>query len=180
MWASNLIFSLICDFWKHSHTLCPNGGHSAFLGVYSFIHEVFTTMWQTFYSSAFMQFTSLWTEYWTSSHRKQSSGLSWWLSNGESACQYRRHGFDPLSRKIPHAVEQLSQFFSTIEPVLWSLGAAATAPWYCSYWSSLSRVRGPRREAPAMRSPSTTREQPVLATTTEESHAAMKTQHSQK
>ena len=32
----------------------------------------------------------------------------WWLSGKESACQCRGHGFDPWSRKIPRAVEQLS------------------------------------------------------------------------
>ena len=31
-----------------------------------------------------------------------------WLSGKESACQCRRHGFDPWSGKIPHAPEQLS------------------------------------------------------------------------
>ena len=36
-------------------------------------------------------------------------GLPWWLSGEESTCQCRRHWFDPWSRKIPHAVEQLSQ-----------------------------------------------------------------------
>ena len=28
-------------------------------------------------------------------------GLPWWLSGKESACQCRRHGFDPWVRKIP-------------------------------------------------------------------------------
>ena len=28
-----------------------------------------------------------------------------WLSDKESACQCRRHGFAPWSGKIPHAVE---------------------------------------------------------------------------
>ena len=35
-------------------------------------------------------------------------GLFWWLNGKESACQYRRHRFDPWSRKTPHAEEQLS------------------------------------------------------------------------
>ena len=35
--------------------------------------------------------------------------LPWWFSGKESACQCRRHGFDPWSRKILHASEQLSQ-----------------------------------------------------------------------
>ena len=34
--------------------------------------------------------------------------LPWWLSDKESAFQCRRHGFNPWSRKIPHAAEQLS------------------------------------------------------------------------
>ena len=45
-------------------------------------------------------------------------GLPWWLSGNESACQCRRHRFDPRSGKIPHAAEQLSPFTTTIEPVL--------------------------------------------------------------
>ena len=28
-------------------------------------------------------------------------GLPWWLSSKESACQCRRHGFDPWVGKIP-------------------------------------------------------------------------------
>ena len=32
--------------------------------------------------------------------------LPWWLSSKESACQFRRHGFDLWSRKIPRAAEQ--------------------------------------------------------------------------
>ena len=35
-------------------------------------------------------------------------GLPWWLSGKKSACQCRRHGFDPWSRKIPQAVGQPS------------------------------------------------------------------------
>ena len=48
------------------------------------------------------------------------AGLPGWLSGSgkESACQCRRHGFDPRSEKIPHAEEQLSLCASTIEPVL--------------------------------------------------------------
>ena len=32
-------------------------------------------------------------------------GLLWWLSGKESICQCKRHGFDPWSGKIPHAME---------------------------------------------------------------------------
>ena len=45
-------------------------------------------------------------------------GLPWWLSGKESAYQCRRYGFDPLSRKLPHAEKQLSQRAATTEPVL--------------------------------------------------------------
>ena len=50
--------------------------------------------------------------------KKPNPGLPWWLSGKESACQYRRHGFDPWSWKIPHAAKQPSPCTTTIEPVL--------------------------------------------------------------
>ena len=62
------------------------------------------------------------------------SGLPWWLSDRESTCQCRRHGYHPWSRKIPHAVEQWSPCPTTIEPVLQSPGAATELMCY-SYWS---------------------------------------------
>ena len=46
------------------------------------------------------------------------SGLPCWLSGKESTCQCRRQGFDPRSRKIPHAAGQLSRCAVTIEHVL--------------------------------------------------------------
>ena len=36
----------------------------------------------------------------------------WWLRGKESACQCRRHRFNPWSRKMPHAAEQLPQLLS--------------------------------------------------------------------
>ena len=44
--------------------------------------------------------------------------LPWWVSDKESACQCRRHGFDPWSRKIPHALEQLSLCTTAIDPAV--------------------------------------------------------------
>ena len=44
-------------------------------------------------------------------------GLTWWLRGKEFTCQYRRHVFDPWSRKIPHARRQLSLCPKTTEPV---------------------------------------------------------------
>ena len=45
------------------------------------------------------------------------SGLPWWLSGKESTCQCKSHGFNPWSRMIPHASEQLSQWATTTEPM---------------------------------------------------------------
>ena len=42
-------------------------------------------------------------------YMKESQGLHWWLSGSESACQCGGHRFDPWFRKIPYAMEQLSQ-----------------------------------------------------------------------
>ena len=51
---------------------------------------------------------------------KLIQGLPLWLSDKESACQFRGHGFDPRSRKIPHTVEQLNRCVTTAEPQPWS------------------------------------------------------------
>ena len=48
---------------------------------------------------------------------KKKRGLLWWLSVKESTCQYRGHGFDPWSRKIPHAKRWLNPCTTAIEPV---------------------------------------------------------------
>ena len=60
--------------------------------------------------------------------RKGIQGLPWWLSGKESACQCRRHRFNPWSRKIPHALKQLSPCTTAVEPVLQSPGTTTTEP----------------------------------------------------
>ena len=83
--------------------------------------------------------------------------LIWDLPGKESACQCRRHEFDPWSGKIPHAKGQLSLHTIATEPVLYSLGAATTESMHSN--ESLSWAT---REAPARRSSfSTTREKPT-------------------
>ena len=68
-------------------------------------------------------------------------GFPWWLSGKESTCQCRKHGFEPRSRRIPHAAEQLSPC-----PTLLSLSARARE-------SQLLKPEFPRaREAAATRS----------------------------
>ena len=42
--------------------------------------------------------------------KRKAEGLPWWLTGKESTYQSRRHGFDPWSRKIPHA--PVPQLFS--------------------------------------------------------------------
>ena len=56
--------------------------------------------------------------------RNMFEGASLVARGKEYASQCRRHRFEPWVWKIPHAVEQLSPCATTIEPVLWSLGAA--------------------------------------------------------
>ena len=46
------------------------------------------------------------------------TGASLWLSGQVSACQCKRHRFNPGSGKIPHASELLSLCTTTIESVL--------------------------------------------------------------
>ena len=41
-------------------------------------------------------------------HKNAKEGLPLWLNGKESTCQCRRHG--PWSRKIPHAMEQTTEF----------------------------------------------------------------------
>ena len=48
------------------------------------------------------------------SKRYMQPGLPWYLSGKESACQCMRLRFSPWSRRIPHAVEQLSPCVTTI------------------------------------------------------------------
>ena len=53
--------------------------------------------------------------------KKNTQGLPQGLGGKESACECRRHGFDPWSGKVAHAEEQL--------------GPWATSPWAHSRWA---------------------------------------------
>ena len=91
-----------------------------------------------------------------------SSGLPWWRSGWESACQCRGHGFEPWSGKIPHATEQLGPWATTTEPVRLEL--------------VLRNKRGHDSDRPVHHD----EEWPPLSTTRESPSTEMKTQHSQK
>ena len=83
----------------------------------------------------------------------------------ESACQNRRqerHRFNPWSRKIPHAAEQLNPGTTTTEST--APGAATTEPMCHSYWSLHVYNLWSATGAIAMRTCTTTKEQPLLAT----------------
>ena len=64
-------------------------------------------------------------------------GLPRWCSGYESTCQCRGHGFEPWSRKIPHAAEQLSPCTTTRahKPQLLRPCATTPEPACCNYWS---------------------------------------------
>ena len=60
--------------------------------------------------------------------KNKSQGFSGCSVVKESACQCRRHRFNPWSGRIPYAKEQVSPRATTIGPVLWGPGTAATEP----------------------------------------------------
>ena len=90
------------------------------------------------------------------------TGLPWWGSGWESACQCRGHGFKPWSGKIPHAAEQLGPWATMTEP-------ARLEP-------VLHNKRGRDSERPAHQD----EEWPPLAATGESPCTETKTQHSHK
>ena len=85
----------------------------------------------------------------------------WWLSGKESACQCRRHRFDPWSGKISHAMGRLSPWATTIEP-----GNHTTEPTCLDYWGlrALASVLHNKRSHHNGKPTYTTREQPLLTT----------------
>ena len=94
--------------------------------------------------------------------KNNESGLPWWRSGWESACQCRGHRFESWSGKIPHAVERLGPWATIAEP-------ARLEPVFCN-------KRGRVSERPAHRD----EEWPPLATTRESPRTETKTQHSHK
>ena len=78
--------------------------------------------------------------------------LPWWLSGKDSLCQCRRHGFNPWSGRIPHALDQLNLCTTTTEPVLLCLRAATTELMHHNY-------KSPRSPCSATREPTIMRSQ---------------------
>ena len=93
---------------------------------------------------------------------KTTTGLPWWRSGWESACQCMAHGFKPWSGRIPYAAEQLGPWATITEPVRLE--------------PVLRNKRGRDSERPAHHN----EEWPPLAATRESPRTETKTQHSHK
>ena len=140
-------FLYLCDYFKTSHLSIP----LARIHCLSWLHrdpEVGRCLSKSSEQELMQQ--------------KWPSGLPWWRSGWESACQCRGHRFEPWSGKIPHAAEQLGPWATTTEP-------AHLEPVLCN-------KRGHDGERPAHRD----EEWPLLAATRESPRTETKTQHSQK
>ena len=73
----------------------------------------------------------------------------------QSACQYKRHGFDPWSGRSHTPTAQLNSPTTRTKPELWSPGATAAEPLRHNYWRPCTLEATPRseiREASTMRS----------------------------
>ena len=82
------------------------------LFIYTYHTKHFWNLWsQTRYGSLVQEANSY------LSNSFINTGLPWWCSGWESACQCRGHGFEPWSGRIPHAVERLGPWATTTEPV---------------------------------------------------------------
>ena len=75
----------------------------------------------------------------TTQFKNGQKGFPSWLCGKESACQCRRHGFDPWSGKTPHASQRLGPCTTAVESVLWRL---------CSATRGATALRSPTREEP--------------------------------
>lgn len=101
--------------------------------------------------------------------------LAWWLSGAETICRCRRHGFDPWTRRTPCDPELLSPRATIIEPV-------ALEPGCHNYWGprtlelTLCSKRRHHGEGPVCHNWRVA----SACCSWEKTHAAMKTQHSQK
>ena len=102
--------------------------------------------------------------------RKMSQGLPWWLSGKESACQCRRHKFNPWSRKISHAPGAAKsvchKFWAcTLEPGSRNYRAHVLQPLKPSH----PRACAPQQEVHARRGPRTATSQQLSSRQLEKS-----------
>ena len=92
-------FSACHLFWVYFHIF------------FRFHHvEIFYFMWLNITNFSITINNPFWV------YKRIISGLPWWRSGWESACQCRGHGFEPWSGRIPHAAEQLGPWATVTEP----------------------------------------------------------------
>ena len=109
-------------------------------------------------------------------------GLPWWFSGKESACQCKRYRFNPWSRKIPYAVEQLK----AVRCNSWACVLESGSRNYWIHALQLMKPKCPRTHVPQHVKPPQwealalqLESRPCLLQL-EETCVATKTQHSQK
>ena len=140
------LFSII--YLRFIHVLSCNCSSSISIVIWSFV----VWLYHTIFLHSTVDKTAI----------KIATGLPWWRSGWESACQCRGHGFEPWSGKIPHVAERLGPWATIAEP-------ARLEP-------VLRNKRGCDSERPVHRD----EEWPPLATTGESPRTETKTQHSHK
>ena len=114
-WACSCLEYRVLDQEKNQYK-CPKV--HVWLSIWKIVRKPLWMEWDTMNSRLG---TPLSTPKWPI--RGKKSRLTWWLSGRKHICQCRRHEFNPWSRKISHAAEQLSPHTITTEPVLkaWEL-----------------------------------------------------------
>ena len=80
--------------------------------------------------------------------QREMLGLPWWLSCKESTGQCRRHWFDPWSRSIPYAMEQLGPCATTSEPRLQSRELQLLSPCATTTEARTPRAHTMQQEKP--------------------------------
>ena len=78
----------------------------------------------------------------TTQFKNGQKGFPSWLRGKESACQCRRHGFDPWSGKIPCAMGQLS-LCATTKLVHHNYWACSLEPRSRNYWAHMLQLSKP-------------------------------------
>lgn len=95
-------------------------------------------------------------------------GLSWQYSKNESAHQCWRHGCDPRSGKVPHAVKQPSLCTPTTESELQAPQSVTTEPSRSNYWGPCALQPMTHRRS----SHTAAREGPPLPTATQKPNSS--------
>ena len=116
-----------CDPWGHKES--DTTEQLNWTELFGFLHDLRKSLWG---QSGLSPFSRLWVDLKTVGtgsiyppiktedlchdlYIRNIHKLPWWLSAKESACQCRRHRFNPWSQQTPHAMEQLSPCVTATE-----------------------------------------------------------------